>query len=258
MMNQPWNLEKITYKVVKENNYNVAVLPIGSIEPHNFHLPYGTDAINVKYVAEKMCEQAYKEGAKVLLLPTVPYSVNSNMSKFPFAMNIEQTTVNQVITDLLVTLEKHGIEKLLVINGHGGNRFESWQRSMYGKTKIFISIMDWWAPAEKEEKEIFEEGGFHANEMETSVDLVTVPELVHLEDADDGEYYKTRFDAVNKGWAKITPPWHLLTKNTGWGNPKKATKEKGEKFLKIVIERGAKFIKELSDAKVDENFPYIR
>ncbi len=255
-MNQPWNLEKITYKVVKENKYNVAVLPIGSIEPHNFHLPYGTDAINVKYIAEKMCERAYDNGAKVLLLPTVPYSVNSNMSKFPFAMNIDQTTVNQIITDLLITLEKHGIEKLLVLNGHGGNRFESWQRGMYGKTKVFITVMDWWAPATKEEKEIFEEGGFHANEMETSVDLVTVPELVHLEDADDGETKKTLFEAINKGWATITPPWHLLTKNTGWGNPKKGTKKKGEKFLEIVIERGGKFIKELSDSTVDDTFPY--
>ena len=255
-MNDPWNLEKITYKTVRENKYKVAVLPIGSIEPHNFHLPYGTDAINVKYIAEKMCERAYNNGAKVLLLPTIPYSVNSNMNEFPFAMNIDQSTVNQVITDLLVTLEKDGIEKLLVLNGHGGNRFEAWQRSMYGKTKIFITVMDWWAPAHKEEKEIFEEGGFHANEMETSVDLVTVPELVHLEDADDGETNETRFEAVNKGWAKITPPWHLLTKNTGWGNPKKGTKEKGEKFLEIVIERGSKFIKELSDEIVDEKFPY--
>jgi len=255
-MNIPWNLEKITYKVVKENEYKVAVLPVGSIEPHNFHLPYGTDAINVKYVAEKMCERAHQSGAKVLLLPTIPYSVNGNMSEFPFAMNINQTTLNQIINDLIETLEKHGIEKLLVLNGHGGNRYEAWQRGMLNKTKIFITVMDWWAPAIKEEKEIFEKDGFHANEMETSVDLVTVPELVHLEDADSGEVNSTRLEAVNKGWATITPVWHLFTKNSGWGNPKKGNREKGEKYLEIVIERGSKFIKELSDTVMDSKFPY--
>ncbi len=255
-MNEPWNLEKITYKVVKENQYNTAVLPIGSIEPHNFHLPYGTDAINVKYVAEKMCERAYANGAKVLLLPAIPYGVNGNMGEFPFAMNINQTTLNQIITDLIETLEKNGIEKLLVLNGHGGNKFDAWQRSMLNKTKVFIVVMDWWAPAAEEEKDIFEKGGFHANEMETSVDLVTVPELVHLEDADEGVAHKTRFDAINKGWATITPRWHLFTENSGWGNPKKGTREKGEKYLEIVIDRGSDFIKKLSDSQIDEKFPY--
>ncbi len=257
-MNQPWNLEKITYKVVKENNYNVAVLPIGSIEPHNFHLPYGTDAINVKYVAEGMCKKAYEKGAKVLLLPTIPYSVNDNMREFPFAMNVYQDTLNQIITDLIEPIERAGIKKLVILNGHGGNRFDAWQRTMLNKTKVFITVMDWWAPATKEGTEIFEEGGFHANEMETSVNLVTVPELVHLEDADDGKIHETRFEAINKGWVTIALPWHLLTENTGWGNPKKGTKEKGQKFLEIVIKRGSDFIKELSDAKMDDAFPYQR
>lgn len=255
-INEPWNLQKTTYKIVKENEYRVAVLPIGSIEPHNFHLPYGTDAINVQYVAEKMCERAFRAGAKVLLLPAIPYGVNGNMRRFPFAMNIYQSTLNQIITDLLETLEINGIEKLLVLNGHGGNKFESWQRDMLNKTKVFITVMDWWAPAADEEKEIFEEGGFHANEMETSVDLVTVPELVHLEDADDGKTRTTRFEEINNGWATIAPLWHLLTENTGWGNPKKATREKGEKYLEIVIKRGSDFIKKLSDEKIDDTFPY--
>lgn len=255
-MDEPWNLEKITYKIVKETEYKVAVLPIGSIEPHNFHLPYGTDAINVKYVAERMCERAHQSGARVLLLPTIPYGVNGNMREFPFAMNIYQSTLDQIISDLLETLEKNGIEKLLVLNGHGGNKFEAWQRSMLNKTKVFIVVMDWWAPAEEEEKEIFEEGGFHANEMETSVDLVTVPELVHLEDADEGKTKQTRFEEVNKGWAMVTPIWHLLTENSGWGNPKKATREKGEKYLEIIIQKGSDFIKKLSDEPINETFPY--
>ncbi|MBN1351231.1 creatininase family protein [candidate division KSB1 bacterium] len=255
-MNQPWNLQDITYKTVRENQYNVAVLPIGSCEPHNLHLPYGSDAFHVTYIAEKMCERAHQMGAKVILLPTLPYGVNSNMLKFPFAMNVHQATLNQVVTDLVASLELHRIFKFLLLNGHGGNEFNGWQRDMITKTNVFIVTMNWWMVGSDVKNQIFEEPGDHADEMETSVNLAINPELVHLEDADDGEANETRFEALNKGWAKIARPWHLLTKHSGCGNPFKATQEKGERYLEIVIERGSKFLKEFSEQPIDDTFPY--
>jgi len=257
-MDNVWKLQRVSYKTVKENEYRIAVLPIGSCEPHNLHLPYGSDTIHATYVAERMCESAHQMGAKVILLPTIPYGVNSNMFEFPLAMNVYQSTLNQIATDIVESLEKHGIYKLIILNGHGGNDFNAWQRSMIGKTRVFIVTMDWWTVGSDARDRIFEEPGDHADEMETSVNLVTAPELVHLEDADDGAVNPTRFEALNKGWAKIARPWHLLTRNSGVGNPFKATREKGEKYLDIIIERGSKFIKELSDAEMDETFPYIR
>lgn len=255
-MNETWKLQNITYKTVKANEYRVAVLPIGACEPHNLHLPYGSDAFHATYVAEKICEKAHRMGAKVILLPAIPYGVNSNMHKFPFAMNVHQSSLNQIVTDLVESLEQYGIQKLLLLNGHGGNDFNGWQRGMLTKTKVFIVTMNWWTVGADVANRIFEEPGDHADEMETSVNMVTVPELVHLEDADDGAFRRTRFEGLNKGWAKIARPWHLLTKNSGCGNPLKATREKGEKYLELVIERAGKFLKELSDAEMDESFPY--
>ncbi len=66
----------------------------------------------------------------------------------------------------------------------------------------------------------------------------------------------TRFDAVNEGWVSISRPWHLLTKNTGAGDPHPATAEKGEKLMSVMVERLSGFLKDLSDSKVDNQFPF--
>jgi creatinine amidohydrolase len=92
--------------------------------------------------------------------------------------------------------------------------------------------------------------------METSAGMALFGQLINLPDAGDGSAKQTRFEAINKGWVMITRPWHLLTESSGVGNPSKASIEKGEKYLSVVIERTSKFIKELSDAQIDCNFPF--
>ena len=83
------------------------------------------------------------------------------------------------------------------------------------------------------------------------------PELVHLPKALDGSSNVTQFEAVNKGWVSISRPWSRLTPSTGVGNPREATKEKGEKYLSVVVPRLATFIAELSAADVsDPQFPF--
>jgi len=74
--------------------------------------------------------------------------------------------------------------------------------------------------------------------------------------ADEGRMAQTRFDAVNRGWVSITRPWHLLTTNAGAGNPHAASAEKGRRLMDVLVDRLAGFLVELSEAKVDERFPY--
>jgi creatinine amidohydrolase len=97
--------------------------------------------------------------------------------------------------------------------------------------------------------------------METSLALAYFPQFVARTadgklDADDGAVKPTRFDAVNRGWVSITRPWHLLTTNTGAGNPHQASAEKGTRFMEVLVERLAGFLVELSAAKLDERFPF--
>ena len=69
---QPWRLDELNYGQVKANPpFEVAVLPLGATEPHNLHLPYGTDTFQVEVIAARACALANQAGARVLLLPAL-------------------------------------------------------------------------------------------------------------------------------------------------------------------------------------------
>ena len=109
--------------------------------------------------------------------------------------------------------------------------------------------------------DIFSNAEDHAGEMETSFGLAYFPEFVATGDdgsllADQGQVQPTRFEALNKRWVSISRPWHLLTSNSGSGNPHEATAEKGEHMMEVLIERLGKFLKELSDSEIDAQFPF--
>jgi creatinine amidohydrolase len=257
-MSKPWKLQHLTHKTVREQKYEVALVPIGACEPHNLHLPYGTDAFESELIADRVCAAAWDLGAKVVQLPTIPYGVNSNMLDIPLAINVYPSTFFALLKDIADSLERHGILKLVIFNSHGGNDFlKPFIREMSGRTKLFICTIDWWKVGKDVYGEIFEHPDDHAGEMETSVMLAVAPELVKMVDAADGASRPTRFAAINKGWVQISRPWSGLTASTGVGNPLAATKEKGEKYLKAIVGRLAPFLAELSKANPqDANFPY--
>ena len=60
---QPWRLRELNYGIVKSAApYDVAVLPLGATEPHNLHLPYGTDTLQVEIIADRACSLAHAAG----------------------------------------------------------------------------------------------------------------------------------------------------------------------------------------------------
>ena len=231
------------------------VIPIGAIEPHNYHLPYGTDFFCVDYVASVACKIAFEKGGKVLKLPAIPYGVDANMSGFPFAINVYQKTLNLLLKDIIDSLVINKIKKIVIMNGHGGNDFKPFLRDLM-PTDIFISYIDWWKVATDEYNNIFEFPDDHAGEMETSVMLQIKPDIVKMESATDGKFRKSQFEAINKGWVTIAREWKKLTESSGVGYPMKADAEKGKKFLDITIERIYNFLLELSNAEMKGNFPF--
>ena len=257
----PWKLAETNYAEVKQRTYEVAVLPFGATEPHNLHLPYGMDTIECNVVGEKICEEAHRRGAKVVLLPTLPYGTQTNQAKFPFAMNLYPSTLGTIIHDLAESLVRAGIRKIVLLNGHGGNELKSVLRELHGRTPAHLFLCNWYTVCQDIYSQIFERPDNHAGEMETSLALAYCPELVARNPdgtlaADEGRAAETRFEAVNRDWVTITRPWHLLTTNTGVGNPHAATAEKGRRLMEVLVERLAQFLVELSAAKVDERFPY--
>jgi creatinine amidohydrolase len=258
---RPWKLAETNYGRVKELDYEVAVLPLGATEPHNLHLPYASDTLEGGAIGEAICEAAWRRGAKVLLLPTIPYGTQTNQMRFPFAMNLNPSTLQQVIADLVESLVRSGVLKIVLLNSHGGNDLKPVLRELYGRTAATLFLCNWYTIFEDVYHDLFQERDDHAGEVETSLALACWPELVARRDdgtlaADEGRTARTRFEAVNRGWVSITRPWHLLTTNAGVGSPHAATPEKGRRLMELLVERLAGFLVELSAAELDDRFPY--
>ena len=259
---RPWILAETNYGYLREHPCEVAVLPMGATEPHNLHLPYGTDTFEAEAIAGRACEAAFNRGACVTMLPAIPYGTDTNQLAFPLAINLNPSTLTQVIRDIVDSLAAHKIVKLLILNSHGGNDFKPVLRELFGKTPVRLFLCEWYRMAADVEKTIFSARDDHAGEIETSLALAYFPDLVARDpdtgrlQADEGAVKQTRFDAVNQGWISITRPWHLLTTNSGSGNPHQASAEKGRALMEILVDRIAGFLVQLSETKVDENFPF--
>lgn len=258
-----WVLSEVPYSYVKEHPYQVAVLPMGATEPHNLHLPYGTDTFQVEELAQQACAAAFRRGAAAVQLPVIPFGTETNLQAFPLAMNLQPSTVGRVITDLAASLHASGVHKLLILNGHGGNDFKPLLRELYGQTPVQLFLCDWFKGLTADvQKTIFESPGDHAGEMETSLGLAYFSHLVQADSvtgqlvADDGSMAATQLTGVNRGWVSITRPWHLLTTNTGAGNPHPATAEKGRRLMQVMVERLADFLVELAELPLGAKFPY--
>ena len=140
-----WKLAETNYGSVRKRRYEVAVLPLGATEPHNLHLPYGMDILEGDTVGEKICEEADRRGAKVMLLPTIPYGTQSNQLEFPFAMNLYPSTLGAVISDLVESLVRTGLRKIVLLNSHGGNEIKPVLRELYGRTPAHLFLCNWYA-----------------------------------------------------------------------------------------------------------------
>jgi creatinine amidohydrolase len=255
---RPWRLEEKTFRDIQAQDRpaDLAVLPLGATEPHNFHLPYGTDTFQVMAVADLACAAAMERGARIILLPPIPYGTESNLQAFPLAMNLQPSTLGAVITDLVATLERSGVQKLLLLNGHGGNDLKWLQRELFGLTEVHIFVCHWYRVAKDHLARLFVDPGDHAGELETSMALEHFSEHVRMSEADPTPPRTPRFNAIREGWIEITRPWHLLTDHTGVGDPTAATAEKGRELTAVTVARLADFLVDLAKSPVDEQFPF--
>lgn len=258
---RPWMLAETNYQHTKTAEYEVAVLPLGATEPHNLHLPYGTDTFEAEAIGQRVCAAAHQRGAKIVLLPTIPFGTETNMQALPLAINVYPETLHKMIGDIVESLVGSGIRKIVLLNSHGGNDLKPLLRTMYGKTSAHLFLCNWYSMVADRYHEIFDCAEDHAGEMETSLALAFFPDYIGRNEdgslaADDGQTNPTRFEALNRRWVSITRPWHLLTSNSGSGNPHAASADKGRQVMELIVERLSAFLVELSEADIDERFPF--
>jgi len=120
---RPYILSETHWSDVSKLDFQLAILPWGATEAHNYHMPYGTDNYETEALVYEAARMAWEQGARVIVLPTIPLGVNTGQSDIYMTLNMNPSTQQSILEDIAGSLEGYGLEKLLVVNGHGGNDF---------------------------------------------------------------------------------------------------------------------------------------
>jgi creatinine amidohydrolase len=247
MPGRPFLLSETTWKAVDPTSFELAILPWGATEAHNYHLPYATDTIQVVRVVSAAAQRAWAAGARVLVLPSLPFGTQTTQLDIKGCINMNPSTQAAVLADVVHSLERQGLLKLCIVNGHGGNDYRQMIRELQPRTRVFLSMVNWYKIVDP--ASYFEEGGDHAGELETSVMMHLAPETVlPLTEAGEGRERRFRIAALREGWAWAPRDWRQITADTGVGNPKKASAEKGRKYFDVVVERLSQYFVDLAKA----------
>ena len=253
-MIRPFILAETNWKNIKDATIDLAILPWGATEAHNYHLPYGTDIFEADYIAAESARLAWEQDAKIIVLPTIPFGVNTGQADIKLDINLNPSTQLAILADIIEVLNRQGIYKLIVLNSHGGNDFKSILRELGLRfPKMFLSTCNWFQALDK--SIYFDAEGDHADEMETSLILFFKPNLVlPLNEAGAGSEKKMKIKAFAEKWVWAERKWSQISADTGVGNPHGATSEKGEKYFKAVTEKIGDLFVQLAQCDINDMY----
>ncbi|MBI1786827.1 MAG: creatininase family protein [Acidobacteria bacterium] len=244
-------------QAVAENR--VAVLPVGTVEQHGPHLPLVTDVLTATEMSRRAVERMPRQA---VLMPSVYYSFNEHHLDFPGTIAVEGPTIVNYVTDIGTSLAHHGFRKILLVNGHGSNVpfLDVAARNITNHSQAICAMVSWWSLIPRDLLKQLRESEFpggmaHGCELETSVLLYLRGDLVQFEKAEkDIHFQKTEFFYwdLEAPSPVVFQEWFSRYSRTGTvGDPTKATREKGEKFVEAVVDRLVVLLGEFRDRKIE-------
>jgi len=224
-------LENITMADFKKHlkKTKTIIFPFGTIEEHGTHLPLNTDTLIVYEVLKRLIRKR-----KVFLAPPVYYGVCTTTKQHPGTISITPETLRKLTLDLVTDAYKKGLRNFLLISGHGGGlhmyALKEVAEIVIEELKgIRIAVISPYDILYEELSELAETpNDLHAGEIETSLILALAPELVKGRSKE--EYPKLPKPFVVKDKVRY---W----RGGVWGNPEKASREKGEKAVKLIVNK---------------------
>jgi creatinine amidohydrolase/Fe(II)-dependent formamide hydrolase-like protein len=233
---------------------DVALLPVGSVEQHGPHLPLDTDAFDAEYLARKVAETC--RDPKPLVLPLISYGVSYHHDDFSGTMSISPDTLSKMVYEIGMSTARHGVLKLVIINGHGGNSPAlHFAAQMINRDAHIFTCVDTGESSDTDIDAMAETpNDVHAGEIETSTSLAIRPGLVRLDAArkfvpEFSSRYLNFSSKRGVGWyaytARISPTGVL-------GDPTKATPEKGKRMWDLMIKNLVEFVEDLKGMSLEE------
>ncbi len=207
----------------------VCVLPFGILEKHGAHLPIGTDLINVRYAVEHAVEQEY-----AVIFPAYYFGQIAEARQQPGTVSYSrdlQLSLLQATTD---EMSRNGCKKIVIVNGHGGNLsfLPYFAQTQLDKPHDYVVYVYWWSRSSaKGGPEVTDKLDMHAGQSETSNTMVSRPDLVHLDRANQESGADLHRQNLPPGvYTGIW--WYARFPNHYSGNGALATKELGEYDMK--------------------------
>lgn len=239
-----------------EKSSKTCILPIGVFEKHGPHLPLGTDLYTAREFAVRAAEKEY-----TVIYPWYYFSQINEARHQPGTIAYSPELIWKVLQETLNELARNGFDKIIIVNGHGGNNAflnffgmaqlsERRNYSLY----VFQPTDDPEVAKKMEEMTQHDPYNAHAGNEESSVIKAIVPEVVHLERAGqqsgiDQERLKNLEHVYTGIW------WYAKYPNHYGGDGTKANAKAGELMINSTVDQ---LIKMIQAVKKDEVVPALQ
>ena len=244
---------EMTFPLLRQvpRDRSVVLAPIAACEQHSHHLPVITDTVLVTGVADGV-EKALADN--VLQLPTLWMGASHHHLRFGATLSASVDVHVDVLCELIEPLLADGYQRVLILNGHGGN-IDTMQMALRRLQPRYaqrvLAAASYWDLAARELAALAEgprKNMGHACEFETSMMLALRPELVRKAEIRDDP---PRDDAALRGLF-LADDMKQKTDHGAVGYPELASAEKGRAFLNAAIERTAEVVRALLRRPVPE------
>lgn len=220
----------------------VVIVPVGSIEQHGPHCPPDVD-ISIPYLLALAAAQAIDD-FPVIVAPPIWLGFTHYNFGFLGTISVRLETFIEVVSDVCRSLKANGFERIVLLNGHGGNVAPQRAASVkLSEEDVWALPLSYWdmAEAELEAWSERDEGSIgHGGEWETSLQLFLRPQLID----------SSKILTEGYGWPRSTGRFSpKLAKYAQWperrreaplgvvGQPSVASEEKGSRLFGVLCER---------------------
>jgi len=258
-------IERMTWPEVDaaiQAGVDTVLIPIGTTEQHGHHMPLDTDCVIARALSTRVADAAEAEGLNVLVAPTVNISLSWYHMQYPGSMRLSTTTFFQVFREICDSLVHHGFERLVAVNGHGGNvaALTVAVNHYFETTGRRVFLAQWWDLAGDVLADV--EGPLiHAEEAETSI-AIALGQRVETDRATRDAWDRSeavreaglpwtslgRYEMRPKGPGVIVPMDMLrdITPSGVVGDATRASQELGDRMVAAVVPRIVQVCKDLS------------